>query len=64
MNSQNLPTNKRGALGGQMWEPNLHSLNPKIIPSRVENFISNLLSCHVAIFLIYMVRFIGNYYRT
>jgi hypothetical protein len=52
MNSGILPTFKRGAPGGQMWGPNLHSLNHEILSPPVEFFISNLLSCHVAVFLI------------
>jgi hypothetical protein len=44
-----------------MWGPNPHSLNPEIIPSRVEISISNFLSCLVVVFLIYRVRFIGNF---
>jgi hypothetical protein len=55
MNSQNLPTPKRGALGGQIWGPDLHSLNPEILPSYIEISISNHLSCHMVIFLIYRV---------
>jgi hypothetical protein len=50
MNSQNLPTPERGALGDQMWGPNPHSLNPEIIPSGVEISISNFLSCLVVVF--------------
>jgi hypothetical protein len=44
-----------------MWGPDLHSINPKILLSHVEIFISNLISCHVTVFLIYKVRFIRNY---
>jgi hypothetical protein len=54
MNSRNLSTLKIEAPGGQMWGPNPHSLNIKIIPSRIEIFISNLLTCYMAcIFNIY-----------
>jgi hypothetical protein len=47
-----------------MWGPDSHSLNPKIIPYRIEIFITNLFSCHLTAFLIYMIRFIGNCWRT
>jgi hypothetical protein len=47
----------------KIWGPNLHSLNPEILPSRVEISMSNLLSCHVAVFLIYRIRFIENCWR-
>jgi hypothetical protein len=52
MKSRNLPHLKTGVSGGQMWRPDPHSINPKIIPYHVEIFISNLLS-HGCIFNIY-----------
>jgi hypothetical protein len=64
MNSQNLPTFERGVPGGQMRGPYLHYLNPEIFPFHIEVSISNILLWHVVIFLIYRVRFIGNYWRT